>query len=353
MDSAKLGKTLSHEHFFVDLSVYVLKPKNRAEEILLNEPVSLRNLFTIQNNCYSNLDNLILDDFDVAMREVDLFKKAGGNTICDVTPEGLPGTDINKVTEIARKAKINIIAGCAHYINEAQPEHIKNMTLDKLTQYYIDEITNGIQDTGIRPGIIGEIGTGYVLHPNEVKVLRAGACAHHETGLSMTVHCQPYVRRGHEVLDILIKEEGVSSERIILDHLDCSLAHTDIDFQQSVDYISSLASRGCYIEFDLCGLSTHWVTQLPSIPGGELHYWWPSDRERAKALAILCQRGFSNQILLSQDIAVKYYCREWGGWGYSHVLSNFQVYLSDAGIDPHIASRFNVDNPRRILEIRK
>jgi phosphotriesterase-related protein len=37
-------------------------------------------------------------------------------------------------------------------------------------------------------------------------------------------------------------------------------------------------------------------------------------------LAKLCRSGYSERLLLSQDVGHKHYLREYGGWGYGHRL---------------------------------
>ena len=120
------------------------------------------------------------------------------------------------------------------------------------------------------------------------------------------------------------------------------LSHLDIDFQGGVDYVLSLAERGCYIEFDLCGNSGYFRTR-------ETSWWMPTDRERAKALKVLCDRGFKDRILLSQDVGHKHYLREYGGWGYGHVLDEFRHHMRDAGIPDATSELFLTANPATIL----
>jgi phosphotriesterase-related protein len=77
----------------------------------------------------------------------------------------------------------------------------------------------------------------------------------------------------------------------------------------------------------------------------------PSDRERAKALAKLCRSGYSERLLLSQDVGHKHYLREYGGWGYGHVLQDFTHHMAEAGIDRDAISKFFIQNPARVLSI--
>jgi phosphotriesterase-related protein len=337
-----LGPTITHEHLFIDLSCYLRPPESPVPNDIYYQKVDIKNLYALRRDAYCNRDNCILDDVELACREVELFKKEGGKTIVDVTLVDI-GRDVTKLAEVARRTGINIIAGCGHYIFSAFPKGLAEKTEDEVFHEIMSEIRDGIDGTGIRPGVIGEIGSGDPIHEQEKKILRAAARAQCETGLAISIHVHAPGRRGNEVLDILIGE-GCDPAKIILGHIDASLAHLDINFDQAMDYILSLAARGCFIEFDLCGNSGHFVTK-------DHTYWMPSDRERAKALAIMCKKGHAHQILLSQDVGHKHYLQEYGGWGYSHVFTEFHTCMLEAGIDQKTIDGFFNVNPVRALTI--
>lgn len=343
VDVSDLGKTLSHEHIFCDFTTFLRKPKTPEEEAFMEEPVTLDNLWKMKVDPYSNRDECRLDSMETAIREINWFKEAGGRTITELSLEG-SGRDVVRLAEVAKTTGINIVCGCGHYIDPTLPDYVRKASVDELTALYVNEFKNGVGDTGIRPGIIGEIGTSYVITPDEIKVLRAAAQAQKETNLALTIHLDPGTRRGHEVLDILVKEEKVDPEKIILGHPEFALAHKDIDFYEGVDYLISLADRGCYVEFELCGNTTVYKKDPP------LSSWvLPTDLQRTIAIRMLCNRGFSNQIVLSHDQGLKHFLRSYGGWGYAHVLTDFQIYLAEAGLEPHIIKKFNIDNPARYL----
>ena len=81
----EIGKTLCHEHLFIDASaLYVSPPENEKEgaEQPLN---SIENLGWLRYFPYSNKRNLLVDNFEVMKNELIYYKKAGGETIVDVT----------------------------------------------------------------------------------------------------------------------------------------------------------------------------------------------------------------------------------------------------------------------------
>jgi len=337
-----LGRTITHEHLFIDLSCYFRTPATPEDAAIFAAPVSLDNLHVMHRDPYGSRDNCILDDVDLAAREVEVFKSLGGGTIVDVTLRDI-GRDVRKLAEVSQRTGVNIVAGCGHYIYSAMPEAIKTASIDQLEDELMQEISDGIDGSGIRPGIIGEIGTGSPIEPQEERMLRAAGRAQKQSGLAVTVHVHAPGRWGNRVLDIL-QDEGVAPDRIILDHIDAALAHLDIDFDQAVAYIESLLARGCYVEFDLCGNSHYFRTTTAS-------WWLPSDRERCRALARLVKAGYGKQLLLSQDVGHKHYLQSYGGWGYGHVLGEFSYHMREAGISDAQISRFFIQNPADILGV--
>jgi phosphotriesterase-related protein len=218
---------------------------------------------------------------------------------------------------------------------------VQAQSVEQIADGLVDQIENGIAGSDIRPGIIGEIGTTWPLHPNEEKVLRAAAIAHRHSGLAISVHVHPPTRSGHGVLDIL-EEEGVDLSRVVLGHVDAAIAHADIGFSEAIEYHRSLAERGAFIEYDLCGNSGYFTD-------GANSWWLPSDRERCKALAELAGQGFVESLLISQDVGHKHYLTEFGGWGYAHVLTGFKRMLADFGFGDDAHDQVTRRNPARML----
>src|SRR5207244_11541845 len=87
----------------------------------------------------------------------------------------------------------------------------------------VREINYGIDDTGIRAGVIGEVGVSTPMHPDEAKSVRAAAEAHIETKAPVNIHVSIPVREkeGLDVLDVLTKE-GVDLRSVTLSHIDMS-----------------------------------------------------------------------------------------------------------------------------------
>jgi phosphotriesterase-related protein len=338
--ASELGPVLPHEHVFIDLNLYVEELGRFKELPIVDDPVDLSTLKTVRNDPYSNRDNCVLDDPELMIEELMEFKNAGGGTVVDLTNADL-GPQPEKLKLVSERTGLNIVLGNGHYVSFGQPPELASWDIQTIENRLVDEIENGFGDTGIRPGIIGEIGTTMPIHPDEEKVLRAAARAHHRTGLTITVHVHPPTRGGFEVLDILAQEE-VDLTRVVLGHVDTALAHDDIDITEAIEYHKQLAERGPYIEYDLCGNSN-------LFSDGAHSWWFPSDRERCKGLAALIEAGFGEQLLISQDVGHKFYLSSFGGWGFAHVLTLFKGMMERAGISEEWHNRITHDNPRRML----
>jgi phosphotriesterase-related protein len=215
--------------------------------------------------------------------------------------------------------------------------------MESVAEQLVRELTEGIGDTGVRPGIIGEIGTSDPIHPQEAKMLRAAALAQRRTGTAITVHCNLGTRTGKEALQVL-DAAGADISRVVLGHVDFALGHLDTSFEGAVSYHKELALSGCFIEYDTVGADGYFRGT-----GKERPFWAPSDRQRAEAIAGLLDAGLIKQVLISHDVCLKHYLLHYGGFGYGHILREFTQNLKDAGVGEAEIHQLLVENPGRML----
>src|SRR5262249_50423862 len=182
-----IGITLPHEHLLIDFTVMFAEPATAADKARAREPVSLANLGWIRQNFNVNLDNLQLQDEQVAQDEILLFKEAGGRTLVDPTP-ATNRRDPRALARLPRATRPNPAVAGGYYVAASHPGDLDRRTVDDLAREMIADLTAGVGDTGIRAGLIGEIGTTYPWTDNEQKVLRAAVIAQRETGAPLMVH---------------------------------------------------------------------------------------------------------------------------------------------------------------------
>ena len=184
--------------------------------------------------------NGMLHDPQVAIEELDDFRAHGGQTLVELTPVEL-GRRPELLAEVSRAARVNIVMGCGHYREPfLDLAHFAATSIDGLAEEIISEIEDGVGGTGIRPGIIGEIGSNEdTITPAEEKSFRAAARAHLATALTVSTHAA-WFPIGLRQLDIL-ESEGVAPHRVIVGHS---------DGVPGPDYQLALARRGCFVELD-------------------------------------------------------------------------------------------------------
>lgn len=330
----ELGPTMMHEHVLINLECYWQPPREMSLRTIAEGPVEITKLGILRRNALLIRDNVMLADLDLAIDELREFKKLGGGTIVDVTLADI-GRDPRALQIASRMTGLNIVCGCGHYIHLAHPASLANESVESIAERIVRESQDGIDGTGVRPGVIGEIGTADPLHPDEEKVLRAAARAQSQTGLALTIHLDSAAGKGHEILDI-VEDEGADTTKVVLGHLDATI-------DESLAYHRSLAERGAIIEYDGVGMELYWPMT------GQRSFWTPSDRDRARAVAGLFDAGFGEQVVLSQDVCMKTALLAYGGFGYAHILRSFLMNLRDFGLGEREIVQVTVENPSRVL----
>lgn len=266
-------------------------------------------------------------DEPLILEELAAFRDAGGRSLVDLTLPGV-GRDPRWLAGIARASGLNVVMGCGWYRGAYYPAEalIDRRSVDDLADELVREATDGVGDTDIRPGIIGEIGTDKPwVSALEERVHRAAARAARQTGLAITTH-SVLSAVGLEQLRIF-EDEGVDPERVVIGHAD---SHPHLD------HYLAIVERGASVEFDFLGMS-----------------FTPAERHgEGRIVELLCEllaRGHVGRVLLSQDVCHDSQLLRYGGNGYAYLARSFFPRLREAGVsDPEIET-MTVANPRRLL----
>lgn len=301
IDPASLGWTLPHEH--TQITLWQIPGRWDYWQLTRDQP-------------------LIVD-------ELAAFRAEGGSSIVDLTLPGV-GRDPVWLREIAEASGLNVIMGCGWYRGAYYPEEarIDRRSVDSLADELVTEATDGVADTGIRPGIIGEIGTDKPwLSALEERVHRAAARAARTTGLAITTHgvLSPV---GLDQLRIF-EEEGADPSRVVIGHADS---------YPLLDHHLAIIERGASVGFDFLGMS-----------------FTPAERHgEGRVVELLCEllaRGHVGRILLSQDVCHDSQLSRYEGNGYTYLARTFLPRLRDAGVSATEIETMTVANPRRLLTV--
>lgn len=334
IEAGELGSTLPHEHLFLDGSSWFIEPSEPEEKELVHQPICLENLGWIRSHRKSNLDNLRPVDEETAIEEALRFKKAGGNTIVELTPNNV-GRSPSGLVRVAQATGLNVIMGTAYYLEQSyRPEmHMDSRTQEDIAEEFVRDITAGVDDSGVKAGIIGELGCSWPLTRNERKVLRAAAMAQQWTDAPINVHPGFHEDAPLEIINVL-NDAGAEPNRVIISHISIATS--------ARANRCKLAEMGCYLEWDLFGSDG----EYPLYPAP---FDTPNDMGRVRQIIQLIEDGYLRQILISQDIWLKMRLSRFGGGGYAHIWNNVIPLMRSKSITEEQIHAIVVENPGRAL----
>ncbi|WP_022890810.1 phosphotriesterase family protein [Agromyces italicus] len=327
-----LGPTLMHEHVFVDLRRPEHNPRPGWGTPESKEPLTLENLAAVRSGRIIE-DNDVLGDFDEMLAEVAEFAHAGGRTMVEVTSLGI-GRDARALERLSRASGLNIVMGGGWYEKNFHPADFGSRTVDELAAEIVRDVIDGVDGTGVRAGIIGEVGVeGNPLSDDELKSVRATGRAAALTGAPITFHQGGFGEEKLRVLDVL-EEEGVDPRSVVFGHTG--------GIGDDLAFARRLLSRGVYVEADFLGTT--------GSPWGTL---WPfTDRTTAASFVALAEDGWADQMLVGTDVCQRIQLKRYGGHGYTYVTEHFLPTLVELGMPDEVVSRIMVDNPARALTFR-
>ncbi len=326
----ELGITLGHEHLLIDLrGLWDNPPAERAH--LIDQELILENYGELMRNPYDSRLNLLIDDPELSIRELMYYKAAGGQGLIDMTTVGI-NPDPQGLCEIAQRTGIHVVAGCGYYRQPLLPEVLHDRSVEQLVDDLLRWLTEGMYNTMIRAGLMGELGTSSPIYPFEERQLRAAAKVQRQTDVSINIH--PLIW-GHEHLHILdiLEEEGADLSRVAISHCDELV---------EPEWHAQIAERGAVLSFDTFGSETFFDRTFEQEP---------RDTDRIECVLRLLEKGYGSQLTLAHDICTRMQLRHYGGWGWDHLLTTILPRLRHAGVSQQELDMMFIDTPRRLLTL--
>ena len=284
----QLGMILPHEHVFVDLRT---PDQPGYAEAAADAVVALM------------------------APQIETIKALGITALVECSTGGV-GRRADLDLAVSRATGFPIVVPTGNYREPWIPEWVREASEAELERWMLKELTEGIEDTGVKAAWIKLSAGDDAITPLEATILRAAARAAAATGAIIGSH----TIRGRVVMDQLdiIEAEGGDPARFISIH---TQAEPDFGLHQAV------AARGAFIEYDNIG----WVPVEDSI--GLI--------ERA------IEQGLAGQLMLSHD-------RGWfdpalpgGGVPKPYDVLSREVLpaLRAHGVDEATITRLTHDNP--------
>jgi phosphotriesterase-related protein len=305
IDSGELGVTLSHEHIATgSAGMRETYPQFFDRETVIRDAVS-------------------------ALKDAHA---EGVRSYIEPTTFDL-GRDIEMMREVSRQSGVHIVAATGSH--QAIPRVFRTASADAIAPLFIKEIEEGIEDTGVKAGIIKSASDRGGVTELEATVLRAVARASKHTGAPVYTHTWSPDRVGEQQVRIL-QEEGVDLSRVYIGHSNDT---------RDVDYITGLLKTGVWV-----GLDRFPGGRYPDVP-----LW----QERTQIVKRLIDEGWGGRIMLGHDYSVpsgqptlemREQRANYQPEGYSFISRHVLPYLKELGVADDAIFQIMVENPRRFLE---
>ena len=305
MDTSQMGYTLCHEHV-----------AGSAAGILQVYPEFINRQDAIES----------------AIAGLKEARGEGVRTVVEVSTLDL-GRDVRTMEQASRGSGVNII--CATGIWRDIPRVFWDATPEMIAPLFIREIQEGIEETGIKAGVIKVANDKGGVTPEGEIILRAAARAQKATGVPIITHTWAPERVGEQQVRVF-EDEGVDLDRVYIGH---SNDTTD------TDYLIGLLNRGVWIGLD----------RFPGGQNGETPEW----EERTATTKKLIDAGFADRILLSHDWSPRLtpanpekqeLRRQYNPDGYLFISRKVLPRLREMGVPTETTEQIMVDNPRRLFE---
>ena len=245
IDTADLGFTLSHEHVCIGFSGSAAIPEFLDRDATLER----------------------------AVRDLTDAKRGGVDTVVDVAPYD-QARDVRLQAEASARSGVNIVVSTGTWLDV--PHLFEYVPIDRIADFYAREITVGIDETGIKAGIIKCASDRGGVTPVQERVLRAAARASMRTNAPIMTHTWAPERIGEQQADVF-EDEGVDPYRVCIGH---SNDTTDLG------YLTGLLRRGFWL-----GMDRHKESGLMG----------PTWRERTVVLKQLIDAGWGHRIMIAHD----------------------------------------------------
>ena len=325
--SEAVGPSLMHEHLICDVTPPELAALGGPEAA-----ITLETAFDIRYDWgIHHLGNHRLTSEDLAAAELARLGAAGGSVLVEVSTLGL-APDPAALARISGRAGVHVVAGCGAYTEPYLPEGARAWSADDFARAMIVALTDGFVDTGVRAGIIGEIGCSWPWTALERRVMAGAVAAQRATGAAITVHPGRDVQAPFEIA-AFVAAEGGDLSRLVIGHIDRTL----LDVEDAV----RLADRGVVVEYDFFGIEQAYY------PFQDIDL--PNDGQRLRALRRLIEAGHLERILISQDICTRTRLSRYGGHGYGYLLKRVVPMMRARGFTGGEVDTMLIGTPRRLL----
>jgi len=271
--------------------------------------------------------------------ELETLKPYGVKTIVDATPIDC-GRRPDLLKEASLRSGMNIICVSGYYSSEGGCPQYYTFRMkygdahEEVYEMLMREVTEGIGNTGIKPGLL-KIATSYgEITAYENLFLEACARVSIATGIKIITHTQDGTMGSEQARRLIAL--GVWPKHIMIGHLnEC----------QDLKELVKIMSYGVYGGYDRMGLQ------------GYLNC--PEEIQQVAGLCALTGIGYGDKLMMSHDFSIVRLGRDWtwteevaqqiSDWNYHHIFTEVIPTLLKNGMSEKQAYAFVEANPQRFL----
>ncbi len=188
----------------------------------------------------------VLDDADAALRELVLYRQAGGGGLLDCQPYAC-GRNGRMLARLAARSEVRIIGCTGFHLRKYYPPHnaVFDLNAEQACELFASELLHGMRETlnqdGEAPVLAGFIKTACQasLDDSPLALLEGAAQAARQTGAMIEIHTEKGAQA--EKIVHFFGRLGVSPHRLVLCHMD---KRADIGLHRE------LARAGALLEYD-------------------------------------------------------------------------------------------------------
>lgn len=283
---------------------------------------------------------------DYAVSELTRARRAGVNTIVEVTPPPLRNFDV--IRKVAERTDVNVICCTGSY---RITDELRRMSGAEYEDRLMAEITDGIEGTGVKPGVIKVAGNNVPLNEVERKLFLATGKVQKETGLPVCCHTCTGARPQFDALC----EGGADPTKLYFSHVGDNYYKPGWEGRtllEQTEYLRKVAEEGGSLLFNNWSMEAH----TPVF-------------HMAFIIKELVGAGLARRVFLSEDHSYKIdengrvliehadeydpqVPETWGNrerLGYDHVVVAGIPSLIGLGLRPDVIDTFMIENPRAMF----
>jgi phosphotriesterase-related protein len=283
---------------------------------------------------------------DYAVSELRRARRAGVNSLVEVTPP--PRRNLSLLKAVAERTDVNIIICTGTY---EITDEVRGMSPSQYEDMLMSEITEGIDDSGIKPGLIKVAANHVPLDEDERKIFLVAGKVQKLTGLPVCCHTCNGARPQFDTLC----EGGADPTKLYFSHVEDNYYKPGWEGRsllEQTEYLRKIAEEGGSLLFNNWSMEAH--TPIFHL---------------AFIIKELVRAGLARRVLLSEDHAYKIdengkiiiehageydpkVPETWGNverLGYDHVFVAAIPSLIGLGLRPDVIETFIIENPKAMF----